>query len=176
MRHIFVQCILATALIIGWSTVSHADDMSSPQSSVSTASGKSQSVTLLQNVRIFPGRGSGLSGPSHVLIRGNQIEKISTQPILTDPRGDTVIIEGAGRTLMPGLIDAHMHMMFANLPQLVLMTSDITYGAVVAAKGANEMLLRGFTSGRNVGGPIFGLKRAIDQGLVPVPVSGPRVQ
>jgi imidazolonepropionase-like amidohydrolase len=53
----------------------------------------------------------------------------------------------------------------------VLMTNDITYSAVVAAKGANEMLLRGFTSARDVGGPVFGLKRAIDQGLVP----GPRI-
>lgn len=171
MRHVLVQCILATALVIGWPTVSHAHDMSSPQSSVTTTPGESRPTTLFQNVRIFSGKGSELSGPSYVLVRGNQIEKISTQPIPTDPRGDTVIIDGAGRTLMPGLIDAHTHMMFANLPQLVLMTSDITYSAVVAAKGANEMLLRGFTSGRDVGGPIFGLKRAIDQGLV----QGPRI-
>ncbi|MBX3331823.1 MAG: amidohydrolase family protein, partial [Nitrospira sp.] len=171
MRQVLVQCILATALIIGWSTVSHTHDMASPQSPVSPDSGESQSVTLFQNVRIFPGKGSELSGPSHVLVRGNQIKKISTQPIPTDRRGDTVIIDGAGRTLMPGLIDAHTHMMFANLPQLVLMTSDITYSAVVAAKGTNEMLLRGFTSGRDLGGPVFGLKRAIDQGVVP----GPRI-
>lgn len=171
MRHVLVQCILATALITGWSTVSHTHDISSPQSPVSPDSEESQSVTLFQNVRIFPGKGSELSSPSHVLVRGNQIKKISTQPIPTDRRGDTVIIDGAGRTLMPGLIDAHTHMMFANLPQLVLMTSDITYSAVVAAKGTNEMLLRGFTSGRDLGGPVFGLKRAIDQGVVP----GPRI-
>ena len=171
MRPVLVQCVLTMALIIGWSTVGYTHDMNSAPPPAAATSGESRSVTLFQNVRIFPGKGSELSGPSHVLVRGNQIEKISSQPIPTDRRGDTVIIDGAGRTLMPGLIDAHTHMMFANLPQMVLMTSDITYSAVVAAKGANEMLLRGFTSGRDVGGPIFGLKRAIDQGIVP----GPRI-
>lgn len=171
MRQFLVQCVFATALTMGWSSVGYSHDLSSSLPPVLAASEEPRSVTLFQNVRIFSGKGSELSGPSHVLVRGNQIEKISTQPIPTDRRGDTVIIDGAGRTLMPGLIDAHTHMMFANLPQMVLMTSDITYSAVVAAKGANEMLLRGFTSGRDVGGPIFGLKRAIDQGII----SGPRI-
>ena len=171
MQRFLVQCIFTTALTMGWSTVGYTHDMSRSQPPVLAASEEPPSVTLFQNVRIFSGKGSELSGPSHVLVRGNQIEKISTQPIQTDRRGGTLIIDGAGRTLMPGLIDTHTHMMFANLPQMVLMTSDITYSAVVAAKGANEMLLRGFTSGRDVGGPIFGLKRAIDQGIVP----GPRI-
>ena len=76
--------------------------------STSSASG---SVTLFQNVRIFDGKNATLSGPSHVLVRGNKIETISTQPIPTDRRADTRIIEGGGRTLMPGLIDAHWHAM-----------------------------------------------------------------
>lgn len=127
MRPVPVQCVLTMALIIGWSTVGYTHDMNSAPPPAAATSGEARSVTLFQNVRIFPGKGSELSGPSHVLVRGNQIEKISTQPIPTDRRGDTVIIDGAGRTLMPGLIDAHTHMMFANLPQMVLMTSDITY-------------------------------------------------
>ncbi len=171
MRRAFVQCVLTTILVMGWSTIGRTHDVSSAPPPVPATSRESPAVTLFQNVRIFPGKGAELSAPSHVLVRGNQIEKISTQPIPTDRRGDTVIIDGGGRTLMPGLIDAHTHMMMANVPQMVLMTSDITYSAVVAAKGANEMLQRGFTSGRDVGGPVFGLKRAIDQGIVP----GPRI-
>lgn len=119
---------------MGWSSAGYSHDLSSSQSPVLAASEESRFATLFQNVRIFSGKGSELSGPSHVLVRGNQIEKISTQPIPTDRRGDTVIIDGAGRTLMPGLIDSHTHMMFANLPQIVLMTSDITYSAVVQPK------------------------------------------
>src|SRR4051794_33262072 len=63
-------------------------------------------TTLFQNVRIFDGKGGSLSAPSHVLVKGNLIERISTTPI-TEP-GATVIA-GNGRTLMPGLIDAHWH-------------------------------------------------------------------
>ena len=69
------------------------------------------SVTLFQNVRVFDGKSAGLSSPSHVLVRGNKIERISAQPIAVDRRADTRIIEGGGRTLMPGLIDAHWHAM-----------------------------------------------------------------
>jgi imidazolonepropionase-like amidohydrolase len=126
---------------------------------------------LFNNVRIFDGKNSELSPPANVLVRGNKIEKISAQPILTDRRADTVLIDGGGRTLMPGLIDAHTHIMFATVPQMVMLTSDVGYLNVAATKAANDMLLRGFTSIRDLGGPVFGLKRGIDTGLVP----GPRI-
>ena len=71
----------------------------------------SGAVTLFENVRIFDGKGAALSAPSNVLIRGNVIERISTQPIPVDRRADTRIIDGGGRTLMPGLIDNHWHAM-----------------------------------------------------------------
>jgi imidazolonepropionase-like amidohydrolase len=72
---------------------------------------------------------------------------------------------------MPGLIDAHTHIMFATLPQHVILTSDAGYISVAATKAAEDMLMRGFTSIRDLGGPVFGLKRGIDQGLV----AGPRI-
>lgn len=65
-------------------------------------------VTLFQNVRIFDGQSAA---PMNVLVRGNVIEKISAQPIPTDLRGDTKTIDGAGPTLMPGLIDNHVHLL-----------------------------------------------------------------
>src|SRR5262249_43835666 len=70
-------------------------------------------TVLFQNVRIFDGKNDHLSPPSNVLVRGNKIEKISTDPIPADRRTDTVLINGNGRTLMPGLIDAHWHAMMA---------------------------------------------------------------
>ncbi len=129
------------------------------------------SVTLLHNVRIFDGTGAGLSEPMDVLIRGNLIERISNEPISTDRRADTVLIDGSGRTLMPGLIDAHTHLMFATLSQQSILLGDIGFVNVAAVRAAEEMLLRGFTSVRDLGGPVFGLKRGIDLGLVP----GPRI-
>lgn len=126
---------------------------------------------LFENVRIFDGRADSLSGPMNVLVRGNTIQAISPGPIATDRSAMTRIIRGEGRTLMPGLIDAHTHVMFATVPQLALLTSDVGYLNVAATRAAEDMLMRGFTSIRDLGGPVFGLKRGIDQGLVP----GPRI-
>jgi hypothetical protein len=70
-------------------------------------------TTLFQNVRIFDGKSATLSASTNVLVRGNKIESISLQPIAVDRRADTRIIEGGGRTLMPGLIDNHWHAMLA---------------------------------------------------------------
>jgi imidazolonepropionase-like amidohydrolase len=72
---------------------------------------------------------------------------------------------------MPGLIDAHTHVMFATLPQAAILTSDLGFINIAAAKGAGDMLMRGFTSVRDLGGPVFGLKRGIDAGMV----AGPRI-
>src|ERR1700747_1476170 len=66
-------------------------------------------VTLFQNVRIFDGKSASLSAPSSVLIKGNVIERISTASIDAEP--GMSVIAGGGRTLMPGLIDAHWHAM-----------------------------------------------------------------
>jgi imidazolonepropionase-like amidohydrolase len=130
-----------------------------------------KSVTVFSNVRIFDGKSEQLSEPSHVLVRGNLIEKISTTPIPTDRRADTKLIDCGGRTLMPGLIDAHWHCMLAALPLNELMTADIGYINLLASREARNTLMRGFTTIRDMGGPAFDLKRAIDQGIV----IGPRI-
>jgi imidazolonepropionase-like amidohydrolase len=129
------------------------------------------SGVLYENVRIFDGTTDRLSPPSNVLVVGNLIKAISTAPIADPPATAITRIRGGGRTLMPGLIDAHVHLMFATVPQVVVLTSDIGFVNVAAVKAANDMLLRGFTSVRDLGGPVFGLKRGIDTGLVP----GPRI-
>lgn len=129
------------------------------------------SVTLFQNVRVLDVVQGRITEPMHVLVRGNRIEKISTEPIPTDRRGDTVLIDGGGRTLMPGLIDAHTHLMFSNISQQTALTADIGFVNVVAVTAARDTLMRGFTSVRDLGGPVLGLKRGIDLGLVP----GPRI-
>jgi imidazolonepropionase-like amidohydrolase len=126
---------------------------------------------LFENVRIFDGTADKLSAPSSVLVVGRLIKTISSAPIAAPPDTAVTKIAGGGRTLMPGLIDAHTHIMFATVPQLVLLTSDIGFVNIAAGKAATEMLMRGFTSIRDLGGPVFGLKHAIDTGLVP----GPRI-
>lgn len=122
---------------------------------------------LFENVRIFDGTSAELSAPSNVLVEGNLIASISQAPVSDD---DAVRIDGGGRTLMPGLIDAHWHAMLASLSPAQAM-GDEGYSNLVAGAEATETLLRGFTTVRDVGGPAFGLKRAIDEGIV----VGPRI-
>ena len=111
------------------------------------------SVTLLQNVRIFDGKGASLSAPSNVLIKGNIIERISTEPIAPAP-GMTVIA-GNGRTLMPGLIDVHWHAMLIRADPAQAFTGDVGYNNIAAGVEATDTLMRGFTTIRDVGGPAF---------------------
>jgi len=128
-------------------------------------------VILFENVRIFDGKSSTLSGSMNVLVRGNTINKISKDPIPVDRSASTRIIPGGGRTLMPGLIDMHWHAMLVRPTLAALLTADMGYLNLVAGAEATETLMRGFTTVRDLGGPAFGLKRAIDEGVVP----GPRI-
>ena len=109
-------------------------------------------ATLFQNVRIFDGKGATLSAPSNVLVRGNTIERISTDPFSVE--GDAVhVIAADGRVLMPGLVDAHWHAFMAATPQMLLMTADSSYLHLLAARQAEAALMRGFTTVRDLGGP-----------------------
>src|SRR5215510_12382917 len=120
---------------------------------------------LFENVRIFDGKSDTLSASMNVLVRGNTIDTISGDPISTDRRADTKIIAGGGRTLMPGLIDVHWHTMLVRPTPAALLVADVGYTNLVAGAEAKDTLLRGFTTVRDVGGPAFGLKRAIDEGV-----------
>ena len=126
---------------------------------------------IFENVRIFNGTSVQLSAPSNVLVVGNVIKIISTSPI-TNPADTSVTrITGDGRTLMPGLIDAHSHISIMAVPMADALNADIGYIHIAAGKAAEAMLLRGFTTVRDMGGPTFGLKRAIDSDLI----VGPRI-
>ncbi|MFC5069247.1 metal-dependent hydrolase family protein [Flaviflagellibacter deserti] len=139
----------------------HADEAHSQQ----------PTVVLFNNVRVFDGKSPSLSEPANVLIRENLIEEISTTPITVDRSASTRIIDGDGRTLMPGLIDVHWHAMFARPTPATMLTSDVGYTTLLAGAEATATLMRGFTTVRDMGGPSFALKRAIDEGILP----GPRI-
>lgn len=137
---------------------------------VASSLGAAESGTLFKNVRVFDGSGSDLSAVQDVRVRGNVIEAIG--PDLSAGEGFTVI-DGAGQTLMPGLIDAHVHLTFSALSMAELLSPDLTpeTAGQAAAREAEAMLMRGFTAVRDVGGPIWEVKAGIDAGRFP----GPRV-
>lgn len=136
------------------------------------AKGAEPSAILIKNAKVFDGKSDRLSQPMNVLVQGNVIKNISADPIRPNPRGDTQIIDAGGRTLMPGLIDAHWHALLVRPTPTALMTDDVGYTNLVAGVEATDTLMRGFTTVRDMGGPVFSLKRAIDEGLI----VGPRIQ
>ncbi|WP_430612559.1 amidohydrolase family protein [Flavobacterium sp. JP2137] len=127
---------------------------------------------LIANVRILDHKTAALTSPMNVLIDGAHIKTISATAIPT-PAATVLKINGGGKTLMPGLIDAHVHMTFGALSMQQMMSSELSEQDLVQkiGSGSREMLLRGFTSVRDAGGPIFPLKQAIDQGKL----EGPRI-
>jgi imidazolonepropionase-like amidohydrolase len=128
-------------------------------------------ATLFQDVRVFDGTNLPLNVATNVLVRGNTIRKISQDSIPVSSNANTRIIHGGGRTLMPGLIDMHWHTMLVRPTPAALLTGDIGHLNLQAGAEATATLLRGFTTVRDMGGPAFGLKRAIDEGTLP----GPRI-
>ena len=123
---------------------------------------------LFTNVNIFNGKDATLIEGGFVLVEGNLIKRVSDKPI-DAPAAHTV--DGGGRTLMPGLTDAHAHLMLNDAPHISIYEKPWPYVGAQAVAGAKAMLLRGFTTVRDVGGPVAGLKDAIDTGLV----EGPRI-
>jgi imidazolonepropionase-like amidohydrolase len=144
------------------------------QSQTSTNVPKQQPTSILfENVRIFNGTSDQLSGPSSVLVVGNKIEKISNTPLNLASSAKLTKIEGGGRVLMPGLIDNHVHLFMTGSSEKDLINPNVSFEALnaKATEEAKQMLLRGFTTVRDMGGPVFELKKAIDQEKTP----GPRI-
>jgi imidazolonepropionase-like amidohydrolase len=121
------------------------------------------------NVRVFDGKSNALRSGLTVTVEGAAIKAV--RPAGSALGADAEIVDCGGRVLMPGLIDAHWHAMMAAIPLDVLMSADVGYINLAAAREAERTLMRGFTSVRDMAGPTFGLKRAIDEGVV----AGPRI-
>lgn len=120
---------------------------------------------LFTNARIVDGTAAERSDPVSVLVEGNTIREVGSSITTTN----ATTIDLAGRTLMPGLIDAHVHVVacLADLGRnAALPDSLVTARSLVLMR---QMLLRGFTSVRDVGGADFGLKLVTEEGHFPTP-------
>ena len=187
VRVIAIGIILLTGILVPGDGFAQAEEAEPECTPV-------ESQILINNVRIFDGESPKLTQQSNVLIVNNKIETISATPIEfkkrpercrypvntpgTETETDEEIkarektINATGeQVLMPGLIDAHYHIMLSIVPKQAALTADIGYLNLVAAKEAKDTLMRGFTTVRDLGGPAFGLKRALDEGFI----VGPRI-
>ena len=134
----------------------------------SRAQDASLEVILIKNVKVFDGENEALIENANVLIEGNLIKEVSTSKISS--KGAT-IIDGKGYTIVPGLIDSHVHLFTGCCSVSEILGGPPEYVTIKATQQAEVMLMNGVTSVRDMAGPVFGLKKAIDQGLVP----GPRI-
>jgi imidazolonepropionase-like amidohydrolase len=119
--------------------------------------------TLFTNVHIFDGVDEDRMA-GNVLVEGNLIKQVSEEAI--NAPGATVI-DGGGRTLLPGFIEAHAHLMLPG-PTLPAMEANSTWEdlAIHGTKMAQMYLMQGFTTVRDAGGANAGLRRAIDAGTI----------
>lgn len=118
------------------------------------------------NARLFDGRDPVLKDGVTIVLQGNRIASVGREA----PPAGLPVVDAGGRVVIPGLIDAHAHPTLA-LGLQGVRDADPAYATLRAATEARKMLYRGFTTIRDVGGPAFGLQRAIDEGLV----EGPRI-
>ncbi|GEC33197.1 hydrolase [Sinorhizobium fredii USDA 205] len=127
------------------------------------------SKLLLSKVRLFDGKSDKLRAGVQVLIEGNRIASVDATN--SAPPSDATVIDCGDRVLMPGMIDAHWHTLYAAVPLAVIATGDPGFVFSASTAEAERTLMRGFTTVRDLGSPVFSFKQAIDSGVIP----GPRI-
>jgi len=157
MRTLFLTMTLMVGLI---------GPISDPSTTFAEESTNSQ--VLFTNVNIFDGKNDALAMSQDVLVEGNLIKQIG-QGLKANEKA--IVIDGGGRTLMPGLIDGHAHVMINGDYGQIETNMDLTDLAYRATRVMGRFLMDGFTSVRDMGGPTFGLQRNIDADIV----LGPRL-
>lgn len=140
---------------------SHHGECSSPS--------KMEGKILFTNVNVFNGVNDVLEKNMNVLVVGNKIQTISKEQITIDH--NTLVIDGKGKTLMPGMVDVHAHLAIVDHIRPVGYDMTLDEVGILSTISANDWLMDGYTTVRDVGGPVFGLKRTIDSGII----AGPRI-
>ena len=128
---------------------------------------------LITNVNVWDGTSDAVMNGVDVLVEGNKISQVAAN--ISAP--DALVIDGQGGTVTPGLIDMHQHLML-NGGTAAGNTWDAYVQGAHASRAAEYLLRSGFTTIRDIAGNSIGIKRAINQGILPGPriyTSGPAI-
>lgn len=121
--------------------------------------------TVLENARVFDGHDT-LPGSRSVLVDGDRIVDVS-EGVIDAPGAERIDV--GGRTLMPGLIDLHVHAYASDVSAAKINLADAPYRTAHAARMLGHALDCGFTTVRDIGGGDWSLSRAIDDRLIRAP-------
>src|ERR1700738_2650893 len=123
-------------------------------------------VYHFKNFEMLDPEASELRGGHELVVEGGTIKEVSDKPIRM---AEANVVDCGGRTVMPGLIDSHVHVVLSDVVLRNLESVPLTLMTARAADLMRKMLDRGFTSVRDTGGADWGLKEATDKGLLPGP-------
>jgi imidazolonepropionase-like amidohydrolase len=123
---------------------------------------------LLTNLRLFDGKTLRMQTGCSLLIEGGIIRDIVTSGARPE---NASVVDCGGLSVIPGLVDCHWHATLVSIDQMTALTADPAFLHLKAAQEAQATLARGFTTVRDMGGPAFALKMAIDRNIV----AGPRI-
>src|SRR3954463_2170303 len=121
---------------------------------------------LFRNFSLLDPRWDEARGGYEVLVEGDTIKEVSSKPIKAR---DAQVIDGGKRTLMPGLIDCHVHVFLTEVNIRNLEHVPLTLLTAKSAELIRGMIDRGFTTVRDTGGADWGIKTAVESGLIPGP-------
>ncbi|MGF1611991.1 MAG: amidohydrolase family protein [Kiloniellales bacterium] len=130
--------------------------------------GSNGELLLFRNLRLLDPRFEETRGGYEVLVEGARFREVSDRPIRSNV---AALVDCGGRVLMPGLIDCHVHCMHSEVYMRRMEEVPLTLATARAAARLRSMLDRGFTTVRDTGGTDWGVKAAVDQGLI----AGPRL-
>ena len=123
---------------------------------------------FIENVNLIDGTGSETTNNTNVLIENGKFKSVNAGAAPQDAE----VVDGRGQYMLPGMIDAHVHMMTEFKPLEERLTTPFSYNFYLAQQHLDRTLNAGVTSVRDALGSDLGLKKAIDDGLV----TGPRMQ
>ena len=127
---------------------------------------------LIHNGTVIDGNGGTPIENGAVLIEENRIKQIGRKPNITLPNAEIEMVDAGGGTILPGMIDTHVHIMFVAGAMMERLTTPFSTNFYQAIGFMRDTLDAGITSIRDAGGADFGVKTAVERGLI----EGPRMQ